>query len=971
MDFIGTQGNDTLVGTADDDALNGLEGNDTLRAGAGYDNLDGGLGDDLLDGGADSDWVFYTQAPGPVTVNLGTGRASGAFGNDSLIGIENVDGSGFDDVLTGDAGNNTLNGRAGNDTLVGGAGVDTVAYWDATGAVNANLATGLASGGDGNDSLSGIEDLTGSIYDDVLVGDANANRLDGAGGRDTLSGGAGADTFVLGGNDPTEVDRITDLTNGDILQFGAGELSILILSGDNFSGLLQGEVMLGTPTNGITRLYVGLDATPGADVAVDLVGNFVVNEFTTDRDDDTVPYGAVVFDATLNIPRNLVGTAADDSLRGGNSDDTLDGGAGSDYLSGSNGNDILRGGDSYDNLSGGLGDDTIDGGADADWVYYSSAPGPVQVNLATGRAIGAFGDDVLSGIESVYGSSFDDVLTGDAQDNTLNGRAGDDTLVGGPGRDQVVYWDAPGPVNANLATGRVSGADGNDILVSIENLYGSYADDVLAGDDGDNHIGGNNGNDQIDGAAGNDLLDGNDGDDTLTGGDGDDELQGGQGNDSLVGGNGSDSAIFNGRQSDYIITSLGPMAWRVEDKTGLEGIDTLSGIEKLRFVIVGTLDGTDLSGGSGFDIVSFEAATSAVTVNLQEGRASGDRGVNTLVSIEGAIGSARFGDILIGNAQDNELDGLGGVDQLEGGAGNDRLDGGPGADRMSGGSGADLYFVDDEQDQVIELDNPLALGAPGRRSLDLSSAIDRVVASINYTLGNFVENLDLASAAGDLAGGGNALDNLLNGNEGNNRFTGAGGNDSIDGKAGIDTAVYAAARIGYLLSKTETGFTVAASTGNEGLDTLANVERLQFSDAKVAIDLTSGGNAAKTAQFLGLLGFSFLSQKDVVGTVLGVFDQTGINLSDAFALVLNTGLVNELAGDASDTAFVKLIHRNLVGTEASDAVAATLATELLKDSGGAYSRIDLLNVGAGLDANLQHVGLVGTTGLLATGLEYV
>jgi len=227
------------------------------------------------------------------------------------------------------------------------------------------------------------------------------------------------------------------------------------------------------------------------------------------------------------------------------------------------------------------------------------------------------------------------------------------------------------------------------------------------------------------------------------------------------------------------------------------------------------------------------------------------------------------------------------------------------------------------------------------------------------TLGGLDDNVSLFAG-----------DDYVDAGAGNDRITGGAGNDVLNGGAGIDTAVFSGNRANFSLAPSGGNYEVTDRSGNEGTDTLANVERLNFSDAKVAIDLTSGGNAAKTAQFLGLLGFSFLSQKDVVGTVLGVFDQTGISLSDAFNLVLNSGLVNELAGGASDTAFVKLIHRNLVGTEASDAVAASLATQLLKDSGGAYSRIDLLNLGAELDANLQHVGLVGTTGLLATGLEY-
>ena len=228
--------------------------------------------------------------------------------------------------------------------------------------------------------------------------------------------------------------------------------------------------------------------------------------------------------------------------------------------------------------------------------------------------------------------------------------------------------------------------------------------------------------------------------------------------------------------------------------------------------------------------------------------------------------------------------------------------------------------------------------------------------SINF--GTTIENLK--------SGSGN---DFLVGNAADNQIEGGAGNDTIDGGAGGDIAVFTGPRSGYTIT-VGTNTQVVDKSGLEGTDTLTAVERLRFSDTSVAIDLAPSGNAAKTAQFLGLLGPAFLSQKAVVGTVLGIFDQTGIDLAAAFNLVLGNGLVSQLAGGASDVALIKLIHRNLVGSEATDAVAATLAGQLLKDSGGTYSRVDLLNLGAGVDANLQRVGLVGNSGLMATGLEY-
>jgi Ca2+-binding RTX toxin-like protein len=554
------------------------------------------------------------------------------------------------------------------------------------------------------------------------------------------------------------------------------------------------------------------------------------------------------------------------------------------------------------------------------------------------------------------------VLSGNGEDNTLNGRAGNDTLNGGVGIDEAAYWDASGSVNVSLSTGQAGGADGNDTLASIENLYGSSFADVLTGDSANNLIAGSSGNDRIEGGAGADSLDGGEGDDTLDGGDGDDELQGGDGNDTLQGGSGVDTVLFNGPELNYQVTSLGPGAWRIEDKVGLEGIDNLTGIERLSFVIVGTLDGSTLTGGAGFDIASYEAANSAVTVNLDQGLASGSAGRNTLSSIEGAIGSAAFGDTLIGDTRDNQLEGLGGNDRLDGGAGSDDLDGGTGADTLIGGTGADRYVVDDALDQVIELDNALGLENPNRPGLDLGQTIDKVVASVSFSLGSFVENLELAGAAGDLAGSGNALDNLLTGNEGNNRFVGAGGNDSIDGRAGVDTAVYSGARSGYQLSRGADTFTVQAS-GDEGTDTLRATERLEFAGLGVALDTQANEAGGQTALLIGaVLGVAALTSKPaVVGSVLNLFDQ-GFTLRELSGAVMRLPIWDALAGGSDNTSVARYLLGNVLGAAPDAALLATATSYMDNTAQG-----DLLWLLAGLPVNQAQVNLVG---LAQTGLEF-
>ena len=187
--FPGTAGNDTITAVAGaiNDSLTGLAGDDLLAGLGGADTIDGGTGIDT---------VTYA-ASGAVTVNLLTNVNTGNDAQgDSLVGIENVIGSANNDNITGDAnanflygaggndtmdggaGNDTLQGGAGNDSLVGGTGIDTADYSTSAAAVTVSLATGLGSGGDAaTDTLSGIENLVGSAFNDSLTGDANANVL--------------------------------------------------------------------------------------------------------------------------------------------------------------------------------------------------------------------------------------------------------------------------------------------------------------------------------------------------------------------------------------------------------------------------------------------------------------------------------------------------------------------------------------------------------------------------------------------------------------------------------------------------------------------------------------------------------------------------------------------------------------------------------------------------------------------------
>ena len=251
-DFIpGTNVNDIIAGQAGNDVLLGLLGNDTLKGGTGNDTLNGGLGTDtadysngLIDPSGPVGPIFTIGATAGVIVNLNLGvQNTGGAGIDTLVSIENVNGTSFNDTLIGNAGANVLNGQNGNDSLFGlagndtlngglgndllngglgndfingGAGIDTASYIGA-GPVTVNLNLGVQNtGGAGIDNLvlGTIENLTGSSFNDTLIGNAGANVLTGGAGRDLLTGGAGNDTFDYNAASDSPVGAARDLIFG-------------------------------------------------------------------------------------------------------------------------------------------------------------------------------------------------------------------------------------------------------------------------------------------------------------------------------------------------------------------------------------------------------------------------------------------------------------------------------------------------------------------------------------------------------------------------------------------------------------------------------------------------------------------------------------------------------------------------------------------------------------------------------------
>ncbi|MCS6622546.1 Ig-like domain-containing protein [Roseibacterium beibuensis] len=490
-------------------------------------------------------------------------------------------------TLTGeDSDGDVLRGGSGNDALVGGAGVDTADYSAAGAGVRVQLNTGLASDGDGGtDTLTDIENLTGSAFDDVLIGNGVDSVLNGGLGSDTLVGLGGDDTLIGG------------MGAANQMQGGLGDDVYIVEANDTVVEFLN---------EGTDEIRTGRSTQT-------LAANVEILTYT----------GAGAFTGTGNI--------LDNTLTGGAGDDLLAGGAGSDVLQGGAGSDTAD----YYLAAGGVTAD-VESGASND------GDGGVDTYVSIENLRGSSFADVL------YGAAGSNVLDGGDGNDTLVGRGGNDSLRGGSGTDTADYGDAASGVSVFLNSGVASDGDGGvDALVSVENITGSAHGDLIAGSDGANVLAGGAGQDTLLGLGGDDILMGGSGaanqlqggtgndryildafdtcvefagegtdtvearvgtytlgahienllytgagvfvgsgnalNNTITGGALNDILRGGGGDDVIDGGLGTDEVQLRGVSSDYTITAEGS-GWRIVDSVGgRDGSTFVTSIEVLRY----------------------------------------------------------------------------------------------------------------------------------------------------------------------------------------------------------------------------------------------------------------------------------------------------------------------------------------------------------------------------------------------------
>ena len=746
--------------------------------------------------------------------------------------------------MVGTAADDDISGLAGNDSLLGGSGVDRAIFSGnrADYVIAFNSATNLftvadtVAGRDGIDTLFAVEKMQ---FADITV----ATGMISVDPRGTYLNAAPTDAI----NSPTTV-LLSDLglVAGDVITltrsgaYQAGTAATFTDASTSMLAVFTNAGGLITPDTylGFTSPIQGVSPNLPTDVVQDFfvigagvtmikipVGATSIKFSPADSyfQDNTDPNG----DYTVMV-RKLDGStsfANTDLIYGTTGADSLLGGLGNDTLFGGNGNDTLRGDAGRDSIYGGAGNDIQDGGAVLDRLYgsdlnftsYFYSTAGVNINLSgitgdggtgSGNATGdtSVGTDVLINISLVQGSNFNDTIVGSTAliFEELQGGAGDDTMDGGlitdtlniDNSNRVNYQNTGGAgvivdFIAGTGVGAAGSNAGNDTLLNFNQVHGSSFADTLMGStrtDVSELFEGRDGNDSIDGRGGFDLVRF----ESATGGVSVNLITGIS--IGIGGGSGVGSDVFT----------------NIEGVLGSNFDDSIVGGNAANGTVVGDglseflrgNGGNDtIDGGQGYDTAAYNTATTGVVVTLNgnlDGTASdGLGGTDVLRNIEAVRGS-NFNDTLTGSN-------TAAFESFEGREGNDTMNGLGGRDRV------DYFF------SRAGVNVNLANVTPNSGT-----------ASDGYGSTDTVVNME------DIRGSRDFADNL-SGNSVNNRLEGLGGNDNLYGWGGRDTAIYSGASASATITHyTNGGREVVTAT--EGIDSVTNVEVLQFSDRKLVIE---------------------------------------------------------------------------------------------------------------------------------------
>lgn len=509
------------------------------------DSVLGGAGDDTILGGVGDDILF------------------GESGEDSLVGgtgSDTLDGGTEDDILIG---------GEGADSLVGGSGTDTADYSASDAAVNVDLASGTGTGGHAQgDTLSSVENVTGTSFDDTISGDANDNVLNSGAGDDSISGGGGNDTIDAGLGDDTvdggagddyivagpdtlppssshvldwtdQGGDTTDISSGFVQDTGGVNVAVTynnlgigtdfeVTTDTQYTGggpfdANSGAFLQGNGSGDNSSVEMEFSGVPGSGLSGEVQNvEFRINDIDTSAWQDVVT--VLAYDADGNpVPVTItLPSGSNDSLSG----NTITGGGDNDQPNELDGTAYIQ----------------IPGPVSRIEIVYENAGSSNQYIYVTDvhfESIPSDDDSVNGGdgADTILGGAGDDTLSGDAGNDSLDGGTGDDTLDGGADDDTLLGGEGNDSLGGGDGTDSLEGGSGTDTL------DGGAGDDVLDGGADNDSLSGGAGADTLLGGAGADTIDGGDGTDSITGGEGADSLSGGLGSDTFSGGTDGDVVV--------------------------------------------------------------------------------------------------------------------------------------------------------------------------------------------------------------------------------------------------------------------------------------------------------------------------------------------------------------------------------------------------------------------------------------------
>ena len=795
MAINGTTGNDTLTGTKGADTIYSLAGNDVIYEDDGSNYLDGGTGNDSIYGGIGNDTYI------------------GGDGNDYLFD------SGGNNYFDSGLGNDTVYGDSGNDIVIAGDGNDSVIGLSGDDSINGLSGDDYLSGGDGNDTLdggAGNDTIYGGAGEDTLIGGDGSNKLYGGNGNDVyyisnnstyVYDSGGTDTAYVSASFvkvPSTIEKVIYTDSAQVLPYW-----IDALLPDDTAGLYF-LTLLGSSKN---IDYVFPTSLPTYDTnAEDAIGWTAFTAIQQSRAKDALTYISSVIG--INFVQSSVSNALNTITFANNTQTGSSGYALYPYDS-FTGNDLF-----LDNSSGSpsnlkLADGTFGaltlihelghtlglehpgnynaGGGGTDAPYFTGVEDSTTWTVMSYTDYPAqyylqYSPLDIAALQYLYGPS----PTARVSDDTYQILSTTSNFVwDGAGKDTISLASVSQGATVYLTPGYWGYVGTKSSLISaagqITVNFGTVIEQLVGSAQAD-ALYGNEVNNTIDGGVGNDLIEGWGSDDSLIGGLGNDTLNGGLGNDSLDGGADND-VMYGGLGNDTF-------DW---DSSKISGNDTFYG-------------------GMGDDVFVLDSTSESVIEFANEGNDSiwvdFSYSVNTIANVENLFGYGINSLSLIGNNTTNSF---------KGGKGNDSIDGGSGTDYVNYADNfADCSITYSGLNYTVKTKTE---GADSLTNIEFLRFLDQTIDIIRL----------------------NSLPVNITGTALKDTFTSTYSNEYIDGGEGIDTVIYSGAKSAYSISNNTSSVTV--SSGTDGTDSLTNIERIQFSDMTVALDISGiAGQAYRVYQ---------------------------------------------------------------------------------------------------------------------------